>query len=116
MTESLMECILWILAIYGLIDIIRDIFYIFSSSKINTKDTFIIVAVKNQENNIEGFIRNIMFKLVCTKNLQDTKVIVTDLGSSDETRHILEKLNDDYECLEIIEWEECKKILDNHLV
>lgn len=115
MIESLIECILWILAIYGVIDIIKDFFYIFSSSKIYNKNTFIIVAVKNQENNIEGFIRNIMFKLFYAKKVPDTKVIVTDLGSSDETKKILEKLNNDYECLDIIEWEECKKILDGQI-
>ena len=55
MMDFIINCIFWVCALYGLIEIIKNIFYIHSCNKIKTDGINIIVTVKNQENKIEGF-------------------------------------------------------------
>lgn len=111
--EYILKSLIWILAIYGLIDIIKDILATFSKPKINIDDTYIIIAVKNKSNSIENLLRNILFKIFYMKDESNTNVIVTDLGSNDETTEILNRLKQDYNCLELLEWQECKTLIDN---
>ena len=40
-------------------------------------------------------------------------IIVTDLKSKDSTKEILKKLSQEYECLEVVNWKECKEIMDS---
>ena len=38
---------------------------------------------------------------------------MADLKSTDNTKEILKKLSNEYECLEVVNWKECKDIIDN---
>ena len=73
----------------------------------------LIVAVKNQENHIEGFCRSILFRYLSGKRDYLNKIIVVDSNSTDNTREIVEKLEEDFECIQLKKWNECKKELDN---
>ena len=53
--------ILWTLALYGLLEIIKTIIYICTYTNLKSDGTYLIVAVKNQENKIEFFIITISF-------------------------------------------------------
>ena len=53
MIDFLANCILWVCAIYGIIEIFKNIAYIHSCNKIHSDGINIIVTVKNQENRIE---------------------------------------------------------------
>ena len=45
--------------------------------------------------------------------LKTKKVIITDLNSTDETPEIIEKIQKDYEYINVLDWKECKDIIDS---
>lgn len=113
MLDFILNCILWTLALYGLLDIIKIIKSSIKSKRIESNGIFVIVAVKNQEYQIEGFLRSVIFRILYGKEEYLKNIIVTDLNSVDNTKEILERLSNDYEEIKIVNWEECKKKLDN---
>ena len=60
MTNFILNLILWTLALYGLFEIIKDVIYIFTYTNLRADGIYLIVAVKNQEDKIEGFLRSIL--------------------------------------------------------
>ena len=74
---------------------------------------YIIIAVKNQEEKIEGFLRSVLFKILYGKEEEVKDIIVTDLNSTDRTKEILNKLSTDYEYVKNTNWKECKQLIDN---
>ena len=113
MINFIINGIVWTLALYGLIEIIKEILYIFSFTKLKSDGTYIIIATKNQENTIETFIRTILFRIIYGKEENIKDIIVVDLNSKDNTKQILQKLGKDYDCIRISEWKECKELLEN---
>ena len=113
MLDFIINCILWTLALYGLIDIFKLIIGAFKYKRIESNGIYVIVAAKNQELQIEGFLRSVIFRLLYGKEEYFENVIVTDLNSVDNTKAILENFAKDYNEIDIISWEECKKLLDN---
>lgn len=109
MFDFLLTSILWILALYGLFDIIKTLFNIYTYSNFKEDGIYIIVGVKNQEDSIEGFLRSKSF--ACDDSVKE--IIVTDLDSNDKTLEIVEKLSNECSKIRLVSWEECKKILDN---
>lgn len=113
MLNFILNGIIWVLALYGLIEIIKTIYYASICSKIKTNGLYFIIVVKNQEEQIEGFMRTILFRILYGKEENVNKIIVTDLGSTDKTKEILEKLQQDYEFINLIDWKTCKDLIDN---
>lgn len=113
MLDFILKCIVWTFAIYGLIDIFKVFKNYFISKRIESNGIFVIVAAKNQEQQIEGFLRSFIFRILYGKEEYLKNVIVTDLNSVDNTKEILEKFSDDYDELKLVDWEDCKKRLDN---
>lgn len=111
--EFILNGILWVLALYGLFEIIKTIIYTYTYTNLKADGIYIIVAAKNQENKIEGFMRSFLFRLLYGKEENIKDVIVVDLNSTDETKEILEKLGHDYESIKVSNWRECKEILDS---
>jgi len=109
MTEFILNSILWTLAIYGLIEIIKVCIYTFTYKTIQSDEVCFIIAVKNGEQKIEGIIRTILFRLLYEKEEYVKDIIVADLGSTDETKKLLKKMQHDYGNIEIMDWEDCKK-------
>lgn len=113
MLDFILNCILWTLALYGLWDILKIIKNTFSNRRIESNGIFVIVAVKNQEHQIEGFLRSVIFRILYGKEEYLKNIIITDLNSIDNTREILEKISSDYDEIKMIDWEDCKRQLDN---
>ena len=111
--EFIFNIIFWTLAIYGLIEIIKNIMYIHTYTQFKRKGIYVIIAVKNQENNIEAFIRTALFKMLYGKEEYIKNIMIVDLKSEDQTKEIIKKLAKDYECLKLLNWKECKEIIDN---
>lgn len=109
MVKIIFETIMWILSIYGLIEIIKLLIVCKLNNIQKDNNIHIIVTVKNQENNIEGFIRTVMLK-----SLKDNmkKILVVDLNSKDKTKEILQKLSEENEIINLVTWEECKSIVE----
>lgn len=113
MLKFVLHTIFWTLAIYGFIDIIKNIICINKYTRFKTDGIYVIIAVKNQEDKIEGFLRSILFKILYGREEYLKNVIVADLDSKDKTKEIAKKLSKEYEILKVTEWEECRKIMDN---
>ena len=111
--EFLLNTIFWTLAIYGLFEIIKNIVYINTYTKFKSDGIYLIIAVKNQEEKIEGFLRSILFKILYGREEYLKNIIVADLKSTDNTKEIAKKLSKEYECLKVLNWKECKDIIDN---
>lgn len=113
MIEFIINGIFWILALYGLFEIIKNIIYICTYTNLKSDGIYVIIAAKNQENRIEGFLRTILFRLIYGKEECIKDVIVTDLDSTDDTMKILNRLSKEYECLKVVKWKECKEVIDS---
>ena len=111
--EMFISIIIWTLALYGLFEIIKNIIYICTYTHLNSDGVYFIIAVKNQEEKIEGFMRSILFRILYGKEECIKNVIVTDLGSNDKTKEIIEKLEKDYKFIQLIDWKNCKELIDN---
>lgn len=113
MLDFIFNGILWTLALYGLIEIIKTILYICTYTNLKSDGIYLIVAVKNQEDKIEGFMRSVLFRFLYGKDDIVKDIIVADLDSKDNTLEILNKLAKDYGCIKISNWRECKQIIDD---
>lgn len=113
MLEFVLNTIFWTLAIYGLFEIIKNIIYISKYTKFRADGIYIIIAAKNQEEKIEGFLRSVIFKILYGREEYLKNVIFADLKSTDKTKEIAKKLSKDYDLLKVISWKDCKEIIDN---
>lgn len=110
MIEYILNCILWVCALYGFIEIVKNIVYIHSCNNIKTDGIHMIVAVKNQENKIEGFLRSLNFRIIYGKEDCVENVIVLDLNSSDRTKQIIENFSADYPSIKVLNWNEFEEL------
>lgn len=113
MLEFVLKTIFWTLAIYGLFEILKNIIYICTYTKLKSDGIYIIIAVKNQEDKIEGFLRSLIFKILYGREEYFKNIIVADMQSTDDTKKIVEKLSKDYEIIKVTSWKECKNLMDN---
>ena len=113
MLEFVLNTIFWTLAIYGLLEIIKNIIYINKYTKFRTDGIYLIIAVKNQEKQIEGFLRSILFKILYGREEYLKNIIIADLNSEDNTKEITKKLAKDYDILKVTSWKDCKELIDN---
>ena len=111
--EFLLNMIFWTLSIYGLFEIIKNIIYISTYTKFQADGIYLIIAVKNQEEKIEYFLRSSLFKILYGKEDCIKNIIVADLKSSDKTKEIAKNLEKEYDCIKVTSWKECKDIIDN---
>ena len=113
MENFIINSILWTFALYGFFELVKQILYMCTYTNMKADGIYIIIAVKNQEERIEGFLRSSLFKLLYGKEEYIKDIIVADLGSTDKTREIVDKMSVDYECVKTTNWKECKEIFDN---
>ena len=113
MIDFILHVVFWTLALYGLFELIKNIIYLYTYTNLKSEGIYIIVAVKNQEDKIEGFMRSFLFKILYGKEDYLKNIIVTDLESSDNTKEILKKLSNDYEIIKVANWKDCKDLIDN---
>ena len=113
MVDFILNGILWVLALYGLFEIIKTIIYTYTYTNLKADGIYVIIAAKNQERKIEGFLRSFLFRLLYGKEENIKDVIVVDLNSTDETKKILEKLSNDYDEIKMSNWRDCKNLIDN---
>lgn len=113
MLEFIMNVVFWTLALYGLLEIIKNVIYLNTYTKFKSDGIYLIIAVKNQEEKIEGFLRSTLFKILYGKEDYLKNIMVADLKSTDKTKEIVKNLSTDYDCIKAISWKECKDIIDN---
>lgn len=113
MLNFIINTCIWTLALYGLFEIIKNIIYMCTYTNYKEDGIYIIIATKNQENKIEGFLRSCLFKIFYGKEEYIKDVIITDLKSNDKTREIEERIVEDMHGIKILKWKECKELMDN---
>ena len=113
MGNFILNTVFWTLALYWLFEIIKTIVSIYTYTNLKSDGIYMIIAVKNQENKIEGFLRSFLFRIIYGKEEFVKDIIITDLDSSDETPTILKKLQKEYDELKITNWRECKEVIEN---
>lgn len=113
MEDFILNSVLWTLALYGAFEIIKTIINIYTYTNLKSDGIYIIIAVKNQENKIEGFLRSFLFRIVYGKEENIKDIIITDLDSTDDTTNIVGKLAKEYDCIKVTNWKECKEIIEN---
>ena len=65
--EFILNTIFWTLALYGFFEIIKNIINISTYTRFQSDGIYLIIAVKNQEEKIEGFLRSSLFKILYGK-------------------------------------------------
>jgi len=94
----LWKSVVTVLVIYALINIFQKLMTtIFLPEPYKNENIFIVIKVKNQEKNIEGIVRSIIWKNLSLKQGGHIpNILIVDTGSDDETRLIAQKLSEDY--------------------
>lgn len=113
MIGFIFNTIFWTFTLYGIFEFIKNVIYVTTYTSMKANGTYVIIAVKNQEDKIEVFLRSILFKILYGREEYLKNVIVADLESSDNTKEIAKKMSKDYEILKVISWKECKEIMDS---
>ena len=113
MENFIINSLLWKFALYGLFEFVRQIIDLFTYINLKEDGIYIIIAVKNQEEKIEGFLRSSLFRILYGKEENVKDIIITDLGSTDNTKEIINKMSIDYECVKVTSWKDCKDVIDN---
>ena len=108
----IITAVVWTLAFYGLFEIIKSILYICIHTNLKSDGIYMIIGVKNQEKEIEGILRSIIFKILYGKEEEIKDIVVADLNSNDNTKEIIQKLEEEYDCIKVVNWRECKEIID----
>ena len=110
MFEAIVYGIIWCFALYGILVMIQDIIRNFTYHKIE-ENIKLIMTVKDVENGIENYIRELNF----SKNFYNNLVVI-DLGSNDDTVGILRELEKENINMKILTKEEGKKYLSNQIL
>jgi glycosyltransferase involved in cell wall biosynthesis len=71
-------------------------------SSLKKKRKKLVLIVKDQEETIEGSVRRIVSSDILKKASLDSELIILDMGSTDKTLEVLEKLKNDLECVNIV--------------
>ena len=113
MLNFIINTIFWTFTLYGIFEFIKNIIYLTTYTNMKANGTYVIIAVKNKEEKIEGFLRSILFKILYGREDYLKNIIVADMESSDNTKEIAKKMAKDYDLLKVTSWKECKDIMDN---
>lgn len=114
MMENLFDCVIYLLATYGLLtlalgaaDMIR------CRMRGRRPKVRVVVLVQDAEDHIEYIVRNAVKKDFASRALSDKNVIFVDMRSADHTSQLLKKLKENYSGIEILPPEERLRIFDD---
>ena len=107
MFDFLIQLIILVLCIYGLFSIIQDCVNFNTYKKLEENIKF-VMTVKNVENGIEEYIRELTYGRNFYNNL-----IVVDLESEDDTMKILQKLEKEKFNMKVLNKQEGENYLKN---
>lgn len=109
MLKFILEILFWALCIYGILSLAKDVFEAKAYNKIS-HNIKLILTVKDVEDGIENYIRELNFG----KNFYNNLVVI-DLDSKDRTKEILQYLQSDCMNIKILSQEEGKKYIEDSI-
>ncbi len=96
------DALFWFFAIFGVIQLCKHIYESIIQFMLKEEEQLIVITVKNQQDHIEGILRSVVWEsLNNKKSRQVPNILVVDLGSTDETYTILEKLCKEYQFIAV---------------
>lgn len=111
MSEIIYNILVYLLAVYGALTLIMGIISSISNRINDRNDNLrLILMVKNQQDTIEGVVRNILTGNFLRKAIPGGRFMILDMGSDDDTTTILEKLQNDYQYFDVIREKDKEKI------
>lgn len=109
MLEVIIYGIIWCFAVYGILVMIQEITRNTTYKKVE-ENVKLIMTVKNVENGIENYVREISLG----RNFYNNLVII-DLDSDDETLKILKELEKENINMKILNKDEGREYLSNQI-
>ena len=109
MLEAFIYGIIWCFAVYGILVMIQEVTRNNTYRKIE-ENVKLIMTVKNAENGIENYIREVSLGRNFYNNL-----VVIDLGSEDETLGILKELEKENINMKVLNKDEGKDYLKKEI-
>lgn len=109
MLETIIYVVIWCFFVYGILSLLQDIYRNCTYKRIE-KNIKLIMTVKDAENGIENYVR----ELSCGRNFFNNLVII-DLDSKDDTLKILKELEEENVNMKILTKEEGKKYLKDSI-
>lgn len=111
MMFNLLECIIYLLASYGLLMLIMNIFDMLRCRIRGRRPAVrIVLLVKNAEEQIEYIVRNSIRKEYASKVLSDKNIMIVDMNSEDNTYEYLERLEKSFCGIEALQYEDREQI------
>ncbi|MHB8063913.1 MAG: hypothetical protein ACYDG2_15000 [Ruminiclostridium sp.] len=98
--------ILSLLAVYGLISLCLDIFRLMERKRYFVEKANIVLLVNDQEQNIEGMVREAMESKFVRNIAINGSFIIVDMDSKDDTLKILKKLENQFPLVEVCSFDE----------
>lgn len=102
------SAIICIFAVYGVMQLcFRFAAGLRPPGEVRVGDVYTVMTVRNQEETIEGMIRSAAWKSVLRQGGRTINdIVVLDLGSEDETRDILQRLEREYDFVHVMSRED----------
>lgn len=111
MTNTFFDVILVVLAVIGIIEIVREIIK-FASAPKNT-DSVLILPFSGHIEDIEFIVRTVAVNSHCKKGGENTTVICLDKGMDEETKKLCECVCGDYDFVFLSEENELNTFLND---
>lgn len=114
MLAQIFRLIMYILALYGFISIIATIVRRFYRNiNLGNSNMRMALIVKNQGEIIEGVVRSIFSGGMLESIIHRDNFYIVDMGSTDKTVEILQRLKNTYHNMEILSEKDKDKIFDD---
>lgn len=111
MANTVMNVVIYLLAVYGALSIIISIGNIvFTERCTNLKNARLVLMVKDCGQAVEGVVEYILKEGVLKKARVEDVLTIVDLGSTDDTQAVLAKLQEMHECLSLVEYKDREQI------
>ncbi len=98
MMKLILDALLWFFACFGIIQLIKLSFLSFKKSTL-CENYLIVVKVINKQDAIEGILRSIVWDNL--KKGGVPPILVVDMGSTDDTPMILQRLAREYSFIHV---------------
>lgn len=109
-----LEALMWFFALFGFVHLCKYIIEWLYLHLGGQDNPLIVVTVRNQQDSVEGILRSIVWNSLnnnsdrCVPN-----ILVVDMGSTDDTRIILDKLAEEYQFIAVTDKEGYSEFLQN---
>ena len=111
MLLNIIQCLICILAVYGLLTIIHNISEFVSSRLAGHRPKVrVVLLVQDAEEQIEYIVRYVVKQEYADRALSDKKLIIVDMDSTDNTYVLLEKLQNNFPSIQVIRMSDMESV------